>query len=911
MEQHIEPGTISIEGLPQPTPAKIPLLRVARYLLRRILSIGLTIFVGVFITVVIANRGGMLDKIISDRIEQEIFWLNLDSNFQGDLDAQRSALEASSGLSLKFIPKHVLYTIKSLELDWGSVWDTRKFSRYIETDKGVISTDDSRVIILSQLPNTLLLSGIAYLLLVLIGIPLALYLSQHENSWLDRLTGALTPLSSVPSWVIGVLLVMIFAVQLKILPVGKMIDILPPENTWQTITTVARHLALPVAAIVLSLIFQLTATWRTYLLIYSEENYVTLAKSMGLKKWDVYFNYILRPVLPYMLTSLLMTLAGFWQTITALEYTFQWPGIGSMFVDALPNFRGESMYRGEMTIVVGIVVLFAYLLGITVFALDFLYALVDPRIRAEPPTRTTLVRLKKEKKSFPVALNNPIHSPTGLKTSVRTGEPAQTERFQPAALWKRFLANLHIGMQSFRKACRSFFHEVFRVPTAVAGLVMVVLLVLTSIAVMIFMPYEPVGRLWSEGNLSGTPTTAKLALPKWVNWFRKEPLPETIVLDSKNGTAVKTVTAAAGGITQVQIDYTIDYPYQEFPSDMSLYVSTEYIEKMPFISLTWITPDGREIQLKNTTVENSLTYNFDENVPFRQLVKENAHWQKWFVSSGNFRTPGYTLLFADPLSDTGKALKGRYTLRVNGMLFEEGKNLDASLVVFGKVEGWAGTDYLRRDLLVPLLWGLPIALVIGVVGTVVTTLLSLLLAAASAWLGGWVDALIQRATEANLILPVLAIGVLLYSYYNLNLWLILILIILLNIFGSPTKAFRAALLQEKQAGYIEAAQIYGASNGRIITHYLIPRILPVVIPQIVILIPNFFFLEATLAIFNVSDQRFPTWGRVVYSALRYGATYGSQYWVLEPIAMMLITGLAFILLGFALNRILNPQLRSR
>ena len=247
-------------------------------------------------------------------------------------------------------------------------------------------------------------------------------------------------------------------------------------------------------------------------------------------------------------------------------------------------------------------------------------------------------------------------------------------------------------------------------------------------------------------------------------------------------------------------------------------------------------------------------------------------------------------------------------MRINGTTFEPGSDLDAQMVVFGRVEGWAGTDNLRRDLSVPLLWGLPFALMIGGLGAVITTLASLLIAGIGVWMGGWVDGLIQRLIEANLILPVVAIGVLFYAFYGFNLWLILVFLILLNIFGSPTKAFRAALLQVKEASYVEAARTYGAGNFRIIRHYLIPRILPVVIPQIVILIPNFVFLEATLAILNIYDPRYPTWGNVIYSALRYGAAYGSQFWVLQPIALLLLTGVAFVLLGFAFNRIFNPRL---
>jgi peptide/nickel transport system permease protein len=182
-------------------------------------------------------------------------------------------------------------------------------------------------------------------------------------------------------------------------------------------------------------------------------------------------------------------------------------------------------------------------------------------------------------------------------------------------------------------------------------------------------------------------------------------------------------------------------------------------------------------------------------------------------------------------------------------------------------------------------------------------------AACGVWLGGWVDALIQQLVEANLILPVIAIGVLIYSYFNVSIWVFLGIIVLLNVFGSPTKSFRAALLQVKEAPYLEAARAYGAGNSRIIFRYLVPRILPILVPQLVGLIPSYVFLEATLGIFNVRSD-YPTWGRIIYEALRNGANFGSSFWVIEPLSLLLLTGLAFAMLGFALERILNPRLRD-
>ena len=200
------------------------------------------------------------------------------------------------------------------------------------------------------------------------------------------------------------------------------------------------------------------------------------------------------------------------------------------------------------------------------------------------------------------------------------------------------------------------------------------------------------------------------------------------------------------------------------------------------------------------------------------------------------------------------AVPGTYNLEIKALGFEPDTEFDAELVVMGQVFGMAGTDFYRRDLVVPLLWGMPFALVIGVAGALLTTIVSMLFAAFGVWFGGWADALVQRITEANMILPVVAIAVLFYAFYGASLWAILAVIVVLNAFGSPTKTFRAAFMQIKDASYIEAAQAYGAPNRRIIFQYMIPRILPVLIPQLVTLIPGFIFLEATLGMFNVKSN---------------------------------------------------------
>ena len=136
-------------------------------------------------------------------------------------------------------------------------------------------------------------------------------------------------------------------------------------------------------------------------------------------------------------------------------------------------------------------------------------------------------------------------------------------------------------------------------------------------------------------------------------------------------------------------------------------------------------------------------------------------------------------------------------------------------------------------------------------------------------------------------------------------------IIALSIFGGAVKGYRAIFLQVKEAPYIEAAKAYGAGNARIITLYLIPRIIPVLIPNLVNGIPGFVFLEAALAVLGLGDPVLPTWGKLINDAHSQGALYNGQYyWILQPTVLLMLTGLAFAMVGFALDRVFNPRLRE-
>jgi peptide/nickel transport system permease protein len=149
------------------------------------------------------------------------------------------------------------------------------------------------------------------------------------------------------------------------------------------------------------------------------------------------------------------------------------------------------------------------------------------------------------------------------------------------------------------------------------------------------------------------------------------------------------------------------------------------------------------------------------------------------------------------------------------------------------------------------------------------------------------------------------------TFFSRSIWVILGATVLLSIFTGSIKQYRAQLLQLKESMYIEAARAYGASDLRIIFQYLIPRMIPLLIPLLVSSVPAFIFLEASLALLGLGDPVLPTWGKIINDAQMNGALYkGYYYWILEPAALLMITGLGFAMLGFALDRIFNPRLRD-
>jgi len=348
------------------------LRRIALYTGVRVVVLFITVVIGVYLTILIANMGGYVDKLLEGEITEKVALQimgdpairQLPVEERNRFYEERVQLERQRlGLDTPFLVRSLIYLQNALTLDLGH-------ARQMSSDSG---SRQVRLILLERLPSTLVLFATSNLILFFVSVFLALALSRAYGSFFDRLVIALAPTSSAPGWFYGIFLLLIFAAVLGILPYGGMVDAPPPSDPLMYALSLLKHLILPVMALLISASAVSIYNWRTFFLIYSSEDYVEMAKAKGLPSRMIERRYILRPTMPTIVTSFALTLIGLWGGAIILETVFNWPGLGRLYYQAI----GQT----ETPVIVAEAVIYAYLLAITVFVLDFVYALIDPRVK--------------------------------------------------------------------------------------------------------------------------------------------------------------------------------------------------------------------------------------------------------------------------------------------------------------------------------------------------------------------------------------------------------------------------------------------------------------------------------------------------------------------------------------------------
>ncbi len=253
--------------------------------------------------------------------------------------------------------------------------------QYLNWLKGIVTGDWGRSfmtrrpvleLIGEKLAPTLQLSGTAFLIALVIAIPLGISGAIHKGKFFDNATSTMTFLGiSMPAFWFGTMLQLLFAVKLEWLPTAGRTSL--TGGGAGSFADVLRHLIMP--AIVLSLIY--IASWARYarsnFIEVLNQDYIRTARAKGLREKTVYTVHALRNALIPLVTVVMLDIPAIFSGAVVTETVFAWPGMGSFFNDALN--------KQDFPVLMGILMINAVLVIISNLVADILYAILDPRIK--------------------------------------------------------------------------------------------------------------------------------------------------------------------------------------------------------------------------------------------------------------------------------------------------------------------------------------------------------------------------------------------------------------------------------------------------------------------------------------------------------------------------------------------------
>ena len=229
-------------------------------------------------------------------------------------------------------------------------------------------------LILERVGASLLLSGTAAVLAVVIGCLLGLYAGRHHGKALDRtFSGVAYTFNAMPSFWLGLMLILIFASTLRLLPTSGMVNMRKGYTGWAHVRDVAQHMVLPCATLVAVQIPAYFRITRSSVMQVMAEDFVTTFRVTGMSERKIFNKYILKNALLPIVTVFGINLAYVISGSTLIEIVFSWPGIGVLMYRAIS--------QRDYNLLMGVYLLLSISVAGMMIVVDLVYAWLDPRIR--------------------------------------------------------------------------------------------------------------------------------------------------------------------------------------------------------------------------------------------------------------------------------------------------------------------------------------------------------------------------------------------------------------------------------------------------------------------------------------------------------------------------------------------------
>jgi peptide/nickel transport system permease protein len=250
-------------------------------------------------------------------------------------------------------------------------------------------------------------------------------------------------------------------------------------------------------------------------------------------------------------------------------------------------------------------------------------------------------------------------------------------------------------------------------------------------------------------------------------------------------------------------------------------------------------------------------------------------------------------------------------------IFADKGRLDPTITTNGPVlanPSWAyplGTNLQGISILSLVVEGSRISLFVGLTASLISMVVGSAIGIWAGYRSGYSDIVLMRFTDVFLVLPWLALAIVLAAVFGQNMWVI-ILIIGLTSWAGTSRLVRAQVLSVKERTYIERSRALGGSDWHVVSRHVLPNVMPVIFANTILTIAIAILSESALAFLGLGDPLRPSWGTTIEEAFNNGAlTLGKWSWLMAPSLCIVLVVLAFTMVGFAMDEILNPRIRER
>lgn len=454
-----------------------------------------------------------------------------------------------------------------------------------------------------------------------------------------------------------------------------------------------------------------------------------------------------------------------------------------------------------------------------------------------------------------------------------------------------------------------FWNEFKRVRFGLFGLILLFIFILVVLINSYIVPFPEASSRWRDITYwEDNPVSAP---PVWVNWFSSTRRAPSLILREHTFLEEKM-----GKIKLTRAVFEYEYPYDLPPLDVIFH---GYAKGSPVIMLSMERPDGQIVELVRRPISKS------DGKTIRVSIAKDTRIESYHFGA-KYEKPESNRIEREMVKPTSilfskakegilvhpSPLKGVYKLIIEIISPAENDVVEDIYFTFsGGVSGWLGTDSSKRDIWSGMIAGVKWALLIGLLTAFTAVSIGVIYGVMSAYLGGWKDSLMQRIFELFISVPLLPVLIVMSAIFKPNIW-IMILMMSCFFWVGPVKTVRSMGLQIKEETYIEAARAFGSSSSRIIFKHIIPLLIPYSFASMALYVPSAIVYEASISLLGLGDSTIVTWGQILHDALTGGAVInGLWWWVIPPGLLIALMGMTFAFIGFAMDKILHPKLRTR